>query len=130
MSPNAFNYWKSSSLATYQDSSIVFVRKNTVPKAYLHYLSSCSDLKGFVQSSAFCRYIGLAPSLLIFSNKSQFKNFVKIKQIGRCKLVDLNDFYARFNLSKEKYIYVDKCKNFSALEKKIKITKVLCLGYY
>lgn len=130
LSPNAFRYWKEAECATYESSSIVFIKKTTIPKKYREYISMCSDLAGLVQSAPFCRYTGLSPSLLVESNKSEFKKYIKIRKIGRCKLVDLYHFYKQFNLPSHYYIYVDKCKNFSALEKKIPITKTLCLGYY
>ncbi len=130
LTPNAYRYWRESQFAKYDSSSIVYINKYTVPKKYQEYLSICTDLTGKVQSSAFCRYTGLSPSLLVESNPSEFKHIVEIDTIGRCKLINLNKFYKQYNLPFHYTIYIDKCKNFSYLEKKIKLTKTLCMGYY
>lgn len=130
LTPNAYRYWKNALFARYDSSSIVYIKKTTVPAKYQPYLSVCSDLSGKVQSSAFCRYTGISSSLLVESNKSEFKHYIEIDKIGRCKLVNMAKFYKRFSLPLHYTIYIDKCKNFSYLEKKIKVTKTLCLGYY
>ncbi|MCV6609086.1 MAG: cysteine permease [Campylobacterales bacterium] len=130
LTPNAFRYWKDCVFAKYDSSSIVFIEKKTVPTKYKKYLSMCSDLSGKVQSSAFCRYTGLSPSLLVESNKSEFKGIIEIEKIGRCKLVNINKFYKQYGLPNHYVIYIDKCKNFSYMEKKIQLTKSLCMGYY
>ena len=55
---------------------------------------------------------------------------MEITRIGKSKLVNLRNFYDRFRLPYHYYLYIDKCSNFSPLEKKIPVTKTLCLGYY
>ena len=130
LTPNAFRYWKNCRLAKYDASSIIFLEKSSIPKKYIEFVSVCSDLSGKVQSSVFCRQIGISPSLLVKSNKSEFIDLIEIDTIGRCKLVNLDKFYKRYDLPYHYCIYIDKCKNFSYMEKKIKLTKSLCMGYY
>lgn len=130
LSPNAFCFWKRSYCGLYEGSAIVFIKKSTVPSGYLHLLPKCTALDGYVQSAAFCRYLGLSPSSLVESNGGEFVKQLQIKRIGRAVLVNLKAFYERLGLSMDYQIYVDKCKNFSPLEKKIRVTKSLCIGYY
>lgn len=130
LSANAFRYWKNAYLASYENSQIVFIKRSSIPSRHYQKASACTDLSGYVQSVAFCRYTGLSSSLLTKNNKGKIKDFLDILSIGRCKLVSLRRFYEHFGLRLDLYVYIDKCKNFSPLEKKIQITKTLCLGYY
>lgn len=130
LSPNAFRYWKNLSSARYEGSRTLFLRKSTVPEKYRELLGRTTDLSGCVLSGAFCRFTGLSPSLLVTSNKSAFKQVVALRRVGRTKLVDLRAFYDRLGLRYDYYIYIDKCCHFSPLEKKIPLTKTLCVGYY
>ncbi|WP_458700540.1 cysteine permease [Sulfurospirillum sp. 1307] len=132
ISSNAYRFWKSVKAAKYDGSRIVFLDKRTIIPKYHEVISTCKDLSGFVLASAFCKYTGIAPSHLIKSNNSSLYEKLDIFEIFGIKFVNLKEFYDDLGLDYGYQIYVEKCKYFgpSPLEKKIKLTQELCLGYY
>ncbi len=106
--------------------------RKTVLKKYINIVSTCRDLTGFVQSQAFCKYTGIAPSHLIEKNNSILYKKLEIIDLYGIKLVNLKKFYDDLGLDYSYNIYVEKCKYFgpSPLEKKIKLSPEMCLGYY
>lgn len=92
----------------------------------------CQDLSGLVASSAFCSFTGLASSHLTKSNHSNLYEKLRILSIEGIKFVDLKQFYDDIELPYHYNIYIEKCHFFSPapLEKKIKLTDTLCIGYY
>ena len=132
ISSNAYRFWKNVRAAKYDGSRVVFLDKRTTLKKYSKIISTCKDLSGFVLSGAFCKYTGIAPSHLIKSNNSSLYNKLEIIEIHGIKFVNLKKFYDDLGLDYSYQIYVEKCKYFgpSPLEKKIKLSQELCLGYY
>lgn len=132
ISQNAYKFWKNTISASYSGSRTVFLHKKSIPKKYQHLLPACSNLEGLVLASAFCSFTGLASSHLTFSNGSNLYEMLGIKKIARFKFVNLKNFYDKLDLSYDTRIYIEKCKYFSPapLEKRIKLTGSLCLGYY
>lgn len=132
ISQNAYKFWKGVICANYTDSRTVFLYKKSIPLKYQNLIKSCSNLDGFVIASAFCSFTGLAMSHLTKSNKSNLYDKLQIKQIGKFKFVNLKKLYDDMDLPYSTRIYIEKCKYFSPtpLEKRIKLTASLCLGYY
>lgn len=132
ISQNAYKFWKNIVCASYSDTRTIFLHKDYILPKYKELITSCTDLSGFVLSSAFCSFTGLASSHLIKSNKSNLYEKLEIKQIGKLKFVNLKKLYDDIGLSYDKTIYIEKCKYFSPtpFEKRIKLTASLCLGYY
>ncbi len=132
ISPNAYRYWQGVSAAHFESSRTIFLLKKSIPKKYETIASQCTDLSGFVLSSAFCSFTGLASSHLTRSNSSKLYEKLSIKQIGKIKFVNLKKFYDELGLSYEKSLYIEKCCFFSPepLEKKIQLTPTMCVGYY
>jgi hypothetical protein len=132
ISSNAYRFWKNVQAAKYDSSRAVFLNKKTILPKYQHLIQTCTDLSGFVQSQAFCIYTGIAPSHLIKSNNSSLYNILHTIDIYGIKFVNLKKFYDDLHLDYKYHIYVEKCKFFgpTPLEKKIKLTNELCLGYY
>ena len=132
ISSNAYRFWKSVKAAKYDGSRVVFLDKKTILLKYTKIVATCRDLSGFVQSQAFCKYTGIAPSHLIKSNNSSLYDKLKIIEVCGIKFVNLKKFYDDLGLDYKYQIYVEKCKYFgpSPLEKKIKLSPELCLGYY
>lgn len=132
ISSNAYRFWKNVKAAKYDGSRIVFLDKRTTLKKYDDIIFTCKDLSGFVQSQAFCNYTGIAPSHLIKKNNSLLYKKLEIIDLYGVKLVNLKKFYDDLGLDYKYNIYVEKCKYFgpSPLEKKIKLSAEMCLGYY
>jgi hypothetical protein len=132
ISSNAYRFWRDSKAAKYDGCRAVFLDKNTVIQKYKDIILTCRDLSGMVQSQAFCKYTGIAPSHLIKKNNSILYKKLEIVDLYGIKLVNLKKFYDDLNLDYKYNIYVEKCKYFgpSPLEKKIKLSNEMCLGYY
>ena len=130
ISPNAFRYWKGCIAGKYDKSRIVYLHKHFIHKKYRHLIPKCTPLNGLIQSAPFCKYTNLPPSHLIKSNNSSLYNLFEIKFIEGVKFINLKAFLDKFELDYSYTIYIEKCKYFAPLEKKIQLTKSLCLGYY
>ncbi|CAD7287615.1 hypothetical protein LMG7974_00494 [Campylobacter majalis] len=132
ISSNAYQFWRDVVSSRYENSRSVFLLKKTIPKKYQMIVDKCTDLSGYVLSSAFCSFTGLAHSHLTSSNPSQFYKLVDVMMINGIKLVNLKKFYDDFGLDYDLQIYIEKCKYFSPtpFEKRIRLTPTLCLGYY
>lgn len=130
LSPNAFRYWKDCIAAKYDKSRIVYIHRKYIHRKYKDLVQKCTNLDGYIQSAPFCRYTNLPSSHLTKSNKSTLYELLGIKTIEGVKFVNLKSFLEKFNLDNSSIIYIEKCRYFAPLEKKIKLTKTLCLGYY
>ncbi|MCR4941163.1 MAG: cysteine permease [Campylobacter sp.] len=132
ISSNAYLFWRDIVSAKFENSRVVFLHKKSIPPKYSAALKLCSDLNGLALSSAFCSFCGLASSHLIKSNRSKFYELIQIREVCGIKFVNLKKFYDDYGLDYSLRIYIEKCKFFSPtpFEKKIKLTKSLCLGYY
>ncbi len=132
ISSNAYRFWKDVKAAKYDGCRAVFLDKRTIYKKYQNIIPTCKDLCGFVQSQAFCAYTGIAPSHLIEKNNSQLYKKLEIINLHGIKLVNLKKLYDDLGLDYSFNIYVEKCKYFgpSPLEKKIRLSPEMCLGYY
>jgi len=132
ISSNAYRFWKNVKAVKYDGCRAVFLEKKSVLKKYEEIVFTCKDLSGLVQSQAFCTYTGIAPSHLIKSNNSILYKKLEIIDLYGIKLVNLKKFYDDLGLDYSYNIYVEKCKYFgpSPLEKKIKLSSEMCLGYY
>jgi len=132
ISSNAYRFWKGVKAAKYDGCRAIFLDKKTTLSKYDKIISTCRDLCGFVQSQAFCKYTGIAPSHLIKNNNSALYKKLQIIDLYGIKLVNLKKFYDDLGLDYSYNIYVEKCKYFgpSPLEKKIKLSSEMCLGYY
>ncbi|NDJ27356.1 cysteine permease [Campylobacter sp. MIT 12-8780] len=132
ISKNAFKFWKNASIARYQGTRTIFLHKSCILKKHAKALKACDDLNGFVLASAFCSFTTLSPSHLVAKNNSSIYQLLEIKELCGIKFVNLKAFYDFLGLDYKHYIYIEKCHFFSPtpLEKKIKITSSLCVGYY
>lgn len=132
VSSNAYRFWKNARAAKYDGCRAVFLDKRTTLKKYEKIISTCKDLTGFVQSQAFCKYTGIAPSHLVEKNNSVLYKKFEIIDLYGIKLVNLKKFYDDLGLDYKYNIYVEKCKYFgpSPFEKKIRLSAKMCLGYY
>ncbi|MBV5277567.1 MAG: cysteine permease [Campylobacteraceae bacterium] len=132
ISPNAYRYWKNAKAAKFDDARVVFLHKESILPKYKMLIKNCTDLSGMVQSQAFCKYTGLAPSHLIEKNNSCVYQTLEIIDICDIKFVNLQKFYDDLQLDYNYQIYIEKCKYFgpSPLEKKIKLSSGICVGYY
>lgn len=132
ISSNAYRYWNGVEAAKFDDARVVFLRKSTVLSKYKALANTCTDLSGMVQSGAFCKYTGLAPSHLIEHNHSCIYKMLEIIDVCDVKLVNLKKFYDDLGLDYHYQIYIEKCKYFgpSPLEKKIHLSNGICVGYY
>ncbi len=132
ISSNAYRFWKSVNAVKYDGCRAVFLEKKTVLQKYQEIASKCKELTGFVQSQAFCKYTGIASSHLVKKNNSALYKKLEIIDLHGIKLVNLKKFYDDLGLDYSYNIYVEKCKYFgpSPLEKKIKLSSKMCLGYY
>ncbi|MDL2345980.1 cysteine permease [Campylobacter hyointestinalis] len=129
---NTYLFWKNVICASYQGSKTIFLHKSSILDKYKSYIDKCTNLNGYVLASAFCSFTGLANSHLVKSNKSNLYDKLDIKSIDKLKFINLKKFYDDLGLPYEMRIYIEKCKYFSPtpLEKRIKLTDTLCLGYY
>ena len=118
ISSNAYLFWKNVISAKFENSRIVFLRKNSIPVKFQNIIKTCTPLNGLIPTGVFCSFTSLAPSHLVAKNGS--------------KIYELFKFYDDFNLSYSYRIYIEKCKFFSPapFEKRIKLTETMCLGYY
>lgn len=132
ISGNAYRYWKEGVAAKFEGSRTVFLRKDTIPQKHTKALSYCTPLEGCVLSQAFCAFTGLANSHLTQSNGSKLYQKLHITTVLGIKFVNLKRFYDDLGLAYHYNIYIEKCHFFapSPLEKKIKLTDTLCVGYY
>lgn len=132
ISSNAYRYWQSVEAAKFDDARVVFLRKTSILPKYKEIAQQCTDLAGMVQSQAFCKYTGLAPSHLIESNHSCIYEMLDIIDVYDVKFVNLKKFYDDLGLAYHYQIYIEKCKYFapSPLEKKISLSNGICVGYY
>lgn len=132
ISSNAYRFWKEVHAARYDGSRAVFLQKSSILKKYQPIIPTCTNLAGFVQAQAFCAFTGIAPSHLIENNGSSLYQKLEIIHICGIKFVNLKKLYDDVGLDYDYNIYVEKCKYFgpSPLEKKIILTKDMCLGYY
>ena len=132
ISKNAYKFWKNAKIARYQGTRVVFLHKECILKKHKKSLDLCDDLSGFILASAFCSFTNLSPSHLVKKNNSQIYKLLEIKEVCGVKFVNLKAFYDFLGLEYYHYIYIEKCHFFSPtpLEKKIKISPSLCVGYY
>jgi len=132
VSSNVYRFWKNARAAKYDGCRAVFLDKRTTLKKYEKIISTCTDLSGFVQSGAFCKYTGIAPSHLVEKNHSVLYKKFEIIDLYGIKLINLKKFYDDLGLDYKYNIYVEKCKYFgpSPFEKKIQLSAKMCLGYY
>ena len=130
ISPNAFRYWKECVATKYYKSRVVYIHKKYIHKKYVHLAKECHCLDGLIQAASFCRYTNLSSSHLTKSNNSPIYNLFNIETIENIKFVNLKKFLQKFQLNNSYTIYIEKCKYFAPLEKKIRLTQNLCLGYY
>ncbi len=130
ISPNAYRYWKNSIVSKYDKSRVLYLHKNYIHKKYEHLIPKCTPLDGLIQSTPFCRWTNLPSSHLTKSNNSGIYKLLGIRFIEGIKFIDLKSFLDKFGLDYSYTIYIEKCKYFAPLEKKIQLTKSLCLGYY
>lgn len=132
ISPNAYRYWKSIVAAKYESTRTIFLETKFIPAKYDGIVRTCTNLCGLVPSAVFCSYTGLASSHLIKSNGSKLYEKFRIITICGIKFVDLKQFYDDLELDYRYNIYIEKCCYFSPapLEKKIKLTSTMCIGYY
>ncbi|WP_442765968.1 cysteine permease [Sulfurospirillum cavolei] len=132
ISSNAYRYWKGVEAAKFDDARVVFLRKESILPKYRSIVAKCTDLSGMVQSQAFCKYTGLAPSHLIEGNNSCIYKAPNIIDVCDIKFVNHKKFYDDLNLDYGYHIYIEKCRYFgpSPLEKKIQLSSGICVGYY
>ena len=132
ISSNAYRYWKGVEAAKFDDARVVFLRKESILPKYKALTKECTDLTGMVQSGAFCKYTGLAPSHLIEHNHSCIYKALHIIDVCDVKFVNLKKFYDDLGLDYQYHIYIEKCKYFgpSPFEKKINLSNGICVGYY
>ncbi|WP_257942841.1 hypothetical protein UPTC15624_00148 [Campylobacter lari] len=132
ISKNAYKFWKDAQVARYQGTRVVFLNKKSILKKYQHLIQKCENLSGYVLASAFCSFTTLAPSHLVEKNNSQIYKILDIKEVCGIKFVNLKAFYDLLKLDYNYNIYIEKCHFFSPtpLEKRIKITESMCVGYY
>ena len=132
ISSNAYLFWKNVISAKFENSRIVFLRKNSVPAKFQNIIKACTPLNGLIPTGVFCSFTSLAPSHLVAKNGSKIYELFKFYEICGIKFIDLKKFYDDFNLSYSYRIYIEKCKFFSPapFEKRIKLTETMCLGYY
>ena len=132
ISSNAYRYWKRIEAAKFDDARVVFLRKESILPKYKEIITQCTDLTGMVQSQAFCKYTGLAPSHLIEHNQSCIYKILDILDVCDVKFVNLKKFYDDLELDYNYHIYIEKCKYFgpSPFEKKIQLSNGICVGYY
>lgn len=132
ISKNAYKFWKKVEIGRYQGTRTIFLHKNTILTKHQDILEKCTDLSGFVLASAFCSFTSLSPSHLVKKNNSAIYKLLEFKEISGIKFVHLKKFYDFLGLGYHQHIYIEKCHFFSPtpLEKRIKITPSLCVGYY
>ncbi len=132
ISKNAYRFWSDVKIAKYPNSNIVFLHKLYINKKYTHIIPQCTDLSGYVLASAFCHHTNLSRSHLVSKNNSKLYDVLDIISPNKVKLINLRDFLHKYNIPANAHIYIEKCCFFgpSPFEKKIKLTDVLCLGYY
>ena len=132
ISSNAYRYWKDVKATKYDESRVVYLKEDSIPNKYKDFVKMCTNLDGFVQAQAFCKYTGLASSHLTKSNNSGIYNILIILQLGAAKFVNLKSFYDDLGLDYSYHIYIEKCRYFGPypLEKKIKLCSGMCVGYY
>ncbi|OSQ23618.1 cysteine permease [Campylobacter concisus] len=132
ISSNAYLFWKNVISAKFENSRIVFLRKNSIPVKFQNIIKACTPLNGLIPTGVFCSFTSLAPSHLVAKNGSKIYELFKFYEICGIKFIDLKKFYDDFNLSYSYRIYIEKCKFFSPapFEKRIKLTETMCLGYY
>ncbi|AJC90056.1 hypothetical protein CSUB8523_0152 [Campylobacter subantarcticus LMG 24377] len=132
ISKNAYKFWKNVQAARYQGTRVVFLHKKNILEKHQHLVKECENLSGFVLASAFCSFTSLAPSHLVEKNHSQIYKILDIKEVCGVKFVNLKAFYDFLKLDYTCNIYIEKCHFFSPtpLEKRIKITESMCVGYY
>lgn len=132
ISKNAYTFWRDVHAARYRGGRAIFLLASSLPDKYAHLGKKCSDLGGLVLASAFCEFSGLAPSHLVCGNKSSMFKLLDIQIICGFKFVNLKKFYDDLGLSYDKQIYIEKSKFFSPspLERQIRLTPTLSLGYY
>ena len=132
ISSNAYLFWKNVISAKFENSRIVFLRKNSIPVKFQTIIKTCTPLNGLIPTGVFCSFTSLAPSHLVAKNGSKIYELFKFHEICGIKFIDLKKFYDDFNLSYSYIIYIEKCKFFSPapFEKRIKLTETMCLGYY
>lgn len=132
LSKNAYKSWKNVSVARYARTRPIFIQKACILPKYRHLIASCEDLQGFVLASAFCSFTGLSPSHLVKKNGSLLYDIFKLKEFCGVKFLNLKAFYDLLGLDYSYHLYIEKCHFFSPqpLEKRIKITPTMCVGYY
>jgi len=132
ISSNAYLFWKNIISAKFENSRIVFLRKNSIPAKFKEAISACTSLNGLIPTGVFCSFTSLAPSHLVTKNNSKLYALFDLSEICGIKFINLKKFYDDFNLNYGYRIYIEKCKFFSPapFEKRIKLTETMCLGYY
>ncbi|MDO5046649.1 cysteine permease [Campylobacter sp.] len=132
VSLNAHRFWKGLISAKFENSRIIFLHKKSIPNKFRHIPPLCSDLSGLVLTSAFCSLTTLAASHLVEKNNSRLYSLFEFKKICGIKFINLRKFYDDLGLDYSYRIYIEKCSFFSPtpLERRIKLTDTMCLGYY
>ena len=132
ISGNAYLFWSGVVSAKYENSRTVFLHKKSIPARFQEAAELCSDLSGLTLTSAFCSFTTLAPSHLVAKNGSKLYPLFELHEICGIKFINLKKFYDDFGLDYRYRIYIEKCSFFShsPLEKRIKLTETMCLGYY
>lgn len=132
VSKNAYKFWKKVEIGRYQGTKTIFLHKDSILDKYNDIVKKCTKLDGYVLASAFCSFTTLAPSHLVKKNNSSIYKLLEIKEINGIKFVNLKKFYDFLGLNYDYHIYIEKCHFFSPtpLEKRIKITESMCVGYY
>lgn len=132
ISKNAYRFWSGVRVAKYQNSNVIFLHKLYINKRYENIISKCTDLSGYVLASAFCHHTNLSRSHLVKNNNSKLYEVLDIISPNKVKLINFRSFLSKYNIPQDAHIYIEKCCFFgpSPFEKKIKLTNVLCLGYY
>ena len=132
ISGNAYLFWSGAICAKFENSRTVFLHKKSIPARFCEAAARCSDLAGLTLTSAFCSFTTLAPSHLVAKNGSKLYPLFDLREICGIKFINLKKFYDDFGLDYGYRIYIEKCSFFSPepLEKRIKLTETMCLGYY
>jgi len=130
LSSNAYRFWGGVKAAKYEGSRVVFLEASSVLSKYISIANECFRLDGYIQSQAFCKFSSLAPSNLVASNNGALHKILGILVLEGVKFVNMRLLLKAFNIPQNSTIYIERCSYFAPLEKKVKLTKKLCLGYY
>lgn len=132
LSKNAYKSWKNHQVARYGGTRSLFLNKACILPKYALSLKECTSLNGFVLAAAFCSFSSLSPSHLVAKNKSKLYDLFELKIICGTKFINLKAFYDFLGLKYSYHLYIEKCRFFgpTPLEKRIKLSENMCVGYY